>query len=63
MFLGRVGPVAFIVAMTVRQRPMPYKYPQEDIAIGKCRRWKPRRGSSRGARGEPFSGADRLGPP
>ena len=34
MFLGRVGPITFIVAMTARQRPMPYKYPQEDIAIG-----------------------------
>ena len=34
MFLGRVGPITFIVAMTARQRPMRYKYPQEDIAIG-----------------------------
>ena len=34
MFLGRVGPITFIIAMTARQRPMPYKYPQEDIAIG-----------------------------
>ena len=34
MFLGRVGPITFIVAMTARQRPERYKYPQEDIAIG-----------------------------
>ena len=34
MFLGRVGPITFIVAMTARQRPARYKYPQEDIAIG-----------------------------
>lgn len=34
MFLGRVGPITFIVAMTARQRPSRYKYPQEDIAIG-----------------------------
>ena len=34
MFLGRVGPITFIIAMTARQRPMPYRYPQEDIAIG-----------------------------
>ena len=34
MFLGRVGPIMFIVAMTARQRPPRYKYPQEDIAIG-----------------------------
>jgi len=34
MFLGRVGPITFIVAMTARQRPPRYKYPQEDIAIG-----------------------------
>ena len=34
MFLGRVGPITFIIAMTARQRPTRYKYPQEDIAIG-----------------------------
>ena len=34
MFLGRVGPITFIIAMTARQRPQRYKYPQEDIAIG-----------------------------
>ena len=34
MFLGRVGPITFIIAMTARQRPPRYKYPQEDIAIG-----------------------------
>jgi trk system potassium uptake protein TrkH len=34
MFLGRVGPITFIVAMTARQRPPRYKYPPEDIAIG-----------------------------
>jgi trk system potassium uptake protein TrkH len=34
MFLGRVGPITFVVAMTARQKPPTYKYPQEDIAIG-----------------------------
>ena len=34
MFLGRVGPITFVIAMTARQRPSKYKYPQEDIAIG-----------------------------
>ena len=34
MFLGRVGPITFIIAMTARQRPARYRYPQEDIAIG-----------------------------
>lgn len=34
MFLGRVGPITFIVALTVRQRPSRYSYPKEDIAIG-----------------------------
>ena len=34
MFLGRVGPITFIIAMTARQRPPSYRYPQEDIAIG-----------------------------
>ena len=34
MLLGRVGPITFIVAMTARQRPPRYKYPQEDMAIG-----------------------------
>ncbi len=34
MFLGRVGPITFIVAMTARQRPPRYTYPKEDIAIG-----------------------------
>ncbi len=34
MFLGRVGPITFIVAMTARQRPPKYTYPREDIAIG-----------------------------
>ena len=34
MFLGRVGPITFIVAMSERQRPPRYTYPKEDIAIG-----------------------------
>ncbi len=34
MFLGRVGPITFVVAMTIRQRPAKYRYPREDIAIG-----------------------------
>jgi len=34
MFLGRVGPTTFIVALAARQRPPRYKYPEEEIAIG-----------------------------
>jgi trk system potassium uptake protein len=34
MFLGRVGPITFIVALAARQRTPPYKYPEEEIAIG-----------------------------
>jgi trk system potassium uptake protein len=34
MFLGRVGPITFIVALAARQRPPRYKYPEEEIAIG-----------------------------
>ena len=34
MFLGRVGPITFIVALAARQRPAQYKYPEEEIAIG-----------------------------
>jgi trk system potassium uptake protein TrkH len=34
MFLGRVGPITFIVALAARQRTPRYKYPEEEIAIG-----------------------------
>lgn len=34
MFLGRVGPITFLVALAARQRPPLYAYPKEDIAIG-----------------------------
>jgi trk system potassium uptake protein TrkH len=34
MFLGRVGPITFIVALAARQRTPQYKYPEEEIAIG-----------------------------
>jgi trk system potassium uptake protein TrkH len=34
MFLGRVGPITFIVALAVRQRTPQYRYPEEEIAIG-----------------------------
>ena len=34
MFIGRVGPITFVIAMTARQRPARYRYPREDIAIG-----------------------------
>ena len=34
MFLGRVGPITFIVALAARQHTPRYKYPEEDIAIG-----------------------------
>jgi trk system potassium uptake protein len=34
MFLGRVGPITFIVALAARQRTPRYEYPEEEIAIG-----------------------------
>jgi trk system potassium uptake protein TrkH len=34
MFLGRVGPITLILALSARQKPRGYAYPQEDIAIG-----------------------------
>lgn len=34
MFLGRVGPITFIVALAARQRTPHYTYPEEEIAIG-----------------------------
>ena len=34
MFLGRVGPITFVVSLAARQHPPTYKYPREDIAIG-----------------------------
>ena len=34
MFLGRVGPITFVVALAARQHPQRYAYPKEDIAIG-----------------------------
>jgi len=34
MFLGRVGPITFVVAIAARQRTPQYRYPEEEIAIG-----------------------------
>jgi trk system potassium uptake protein TrkH len=34
MFLGRVGPITLILALSARQKAIRYVYPQEDIAIG-----------------------------
>lgn len=34
MFLGRVGPITFVVALAARQRTPRYRFPEEDIAIG-----------------------------
>jgi trk system potassium uptake protein TrkH len=34
MFLGRVGPITFVVALAIRQRTPKYKYPEEEVAIG-----------------------------
>jgi trk system potassium uptake protein len=34
MFLGRVGPITMILALSARQKVRGYVYPQEDIAIG-----------------------------
>ena len=34
MFIGRVGPITFVIALAARQRTPHYKYPEEEIAIG-----------------------------
>jgi trk system potassium uptake protein len=34
MFLGRVGPITFVVAIAARQRTPQYRYPEEEVAIG-----------------------------
>lgn len=34
MFLGRVGPITLILALSARQKTRGYSYPREDIAIG-----------------------------
>jgi trk system potassium uptake protein len=34
MFIGRVGPVTVVVALSQRAKPRRYTYPEEDIAIG-----------------------------
>jgi len=34
MFLGRVGPITFVLALAARERTPRYKYPEEEIAIG-----------------------------
>jgi trk system potassium uptake protein TrkH len=34
MFMGRVGPITFIVALAARQYTPHYRYPEEEIAIG-----------------------------
>lgn len=34
MFLGRVGPVTFVLALSARTKPRLYGYPEEDVAIG-----------------------------
>lgn len=34
MFLGRVGPITLVLALSARHKPRDYVYPQEDIAIG-----------------------------
>lgn len=34
MFLGRIGPITLVLALSARHKPRDYSYPQEDIAIG-----------------------------
>ena len=34
MFWGRVGTITLILALSARQKPKGYVYPEEDIAIG-----------------------------
>lgn len=34
MFLGRVGPITLVLALSAMHKPRDYSYPEEDIAIG-----------------------------
>ena len=34
MLVGRVGPLLLLLALSSRRRPINYKYPEEDIALG-----------------------------
>jgi trk system potassium uptake protein TrkH len=34
MLIGRVGPLVLLLALSSRQRPINYRYPEEDIALG-----------------------------
>ena len=34
MFLGRVGPITLVLALSARYKPRRYAYPEEDIALG-----------------------------
>ena len=34
MLVGRVGPLVLLLALSSRQRPINYRYPEEDIALG-----------------------------
>jgi trk system potassium uptake protein len=34
MFLGRIGPITLILALSARQKAKGYVFPHEDIAIG-----------------------------
>ncbi len=34
MFLGRLGPLTFLIAVSVRHRPARYDYPSEPLVIG-----------------------------
>ena len=34
MFVGRIGPLTFMIALTGRREPVRYGYPEEEIIIG-----------------------------
>jgi trk system potassium uptake protein len=34
MFLGRVGPITLFAALVLRERELPYRYPEERPIIG-----------------------------
>ena len=34
MFIGRIGPLTLLLALTSKRRHVPYAYPQETVLIG-----------------------------
>jgi len=34
MFIGRLGPLTLLLALTLRLRPARYEYPSEEVILG-----------------------------